>query len=91
MSKCEVCGNDYEHIFEVRIFGESHWFDCFECACYALAPACAHCGVRILGHGVEGDRDQIYCGAHCARAHGYKSISDNVNLSQEAAAQSRIM
>jgi hypothetical protein len=31
-----------------------------------LAPLCAHCGCRIVGHGVENDAGQMYCCAHCA-------------------------
>ena len=30
-------------------------FHSFECAIHALAPNCAYCGYRILGHGVEAD------------------------------------
>jgi hypothetical protein len=29
-----------------------------------LAPTCAHCGCRILGHGFEHDGD-TFCCAHC--------------------------
>ncbi len=32
-----------------------HTLDSFERAIYALAPAHAHCGVRIVGHAVEKD------------------------------------
>ena len=28
-------------------------FDSFECAIHAMAPTCAHCSCRIVGHGVE--------------------------------------
>ena len=31
----------------------SYTFDSFECAIQKLAPTCAHCGCRILGHGIE--------------------------------------
>ncbi len=63
---CETCGNDYDKAFYVHIAGESHAFDCFECAINMLAPQCAHCGCRVIGHGVEQD-DTMYCCAHCAR------------------------
>ena len=53
MAVCEVCGNDYDKAFEVTRDGESHTFDAFECAIHALAPECAHCGCKIIGHGVE--------------------------------------
>jgi len=79
-NKCEACGNTYEDIFEVRLSGEtkSHWFDCFECAVHSLAPECEHCGVKILGHGVQIDR-QVFCCAHCARAAGqYQAVDHEV-------------
>ncbi|MFF5175874.1 Prokaryotic metallothionein [Micromonospora sp. NPDC000089] len=68
MGTCEVCGNEYSMTFEVRtVSGDTHTFDCLECAAHKLAPICEHCDVKILGHGVEvGGR--FFCGAHCARA-----------------------
>ncbi len=83
MQRCEVCGNEYEHIFEIQMNGKIHHFDCFECAVYALAPSCAHCGVRVMGHGIEGDFS-IYCSGHCARAQGHASVRDNVRHSESA-------
>jgi hypothetical protein len=53
MAVCEVCGNDYDKTFEVGAGGAVHIFDSFECAIQALAPSCAHCGCRIIGHGVR--------------------------------------
>ena len=53
MPVCEVCGNDYDKTIEVSASGETHTFDSFECAIHALAPHCAHCDCRIVGHGVE--------------------------------------
>lgn len=48
MPKCEVCGNDYDKAFQVTLPGDQpHTFDSFECAIYALAPNCEHCGVRL--------------------------------------------
>jgi hypothetical protein len=77
MARCEVCGNDYDKAFEVRMPGESggHFFDSFECSIHALAPTCSHCGCRIIGHGVEAG-DQPYCCAHCAEAAGASAIQD---------------
>ena len=40
MAVCQVCGNDYDKAFEVRLGGKAHTFDSFECAIHALAPAC---------------------------------------------------
>jgi hypothetical protein len=67
MAKCETCGNVYERSFQVVMAGKTHTFDSFECAIHALAPACAHCGCRIVGHGVQ-QGDILYCCVHCARS-----------------------
>jgi hypothetical protein len=75
MATCEVCGNDYDRSFEVTLEGRSHTFDSFECAIHALAPVCAHCGCKIVGHGVQAD-GRIYCCAHCARRAGAEGVAD---------------
>jgi hypothetical protein len=75
MAVCEVCGNDYDKAFEVRKQGESHTFDSFECAIHALAPTCAHCGCRIIGHGVEAG-GSIFCCASCAEKTGVEGLAD---------------
>jgi hypothetical protein len=75
MATCEVCGNDYDRSFEVTLEGRSHTFDSFECAIHALAPVCAHCGCKIVGHGVQAD-GRIYCCAHCARRAGAEGVVD---------------
>lgn len=78
MGKCDVCGNDYDKSFEVIRSGKSMTFDSFECAIHALAPECAHCGCRVIGHGVEAG-DTIYCCASCARHSGASSqLQDRV-------------
>jgi hypothetical protein len=69
MASCEVCGNDYRLSFEVHAAGVVHTFDSFECAIHALAPVCEHCGVEVVGHGVEAD-GVFFCCASCARMHG---------------------
>ena len=74
---CEVCGNAYDKSFEVSVGGESHTFDSFECAIHALAPECAHCGCKVIGHGVEDD-GRIFCCAHCARKSGVEGVHDRV-------------
>ncbi len=66
MSRCEVCGNDYDKTFEVIMAGERHVFDSFECAAHRLAPICEHCGCRVLGHGAEA-AGRMFCCASCAR------------------------
>ena len=72
---CEVCGNRYDKAFEVRMGGKTHVFDSFECAIQALAPTCAHCGCRVIGHGVEAG-GIIYCCAHCADQQGVRGVQD---------------
>jgi hypothetical protein len=75
MPKCERCGNDYDKSFQVLLGGETHTFDSFECAIATLAPQCAHCGVRIIGHGLESDA-RIFCCKHCANAQGVHGLTD---------------
>ena len=77
MARCEVCGNDYDLSFEVITAGVSHVFDSFECAIHALAPICEHCGVRVIGHGVQAD-GALFCCAHCAREVGKSGARDRV-------------
>jgi len=77
MAKCEVCENDYDKSFEVVAQGKTHVFDSFECAIHALAPSCAHCGCKVIGHGVEG-KGRIYCCAHCAQSAGVRGVDDRV-------------
>jgi len=69
MARCEVCGNEYARSFQVTMGEQTRTFDCFECAIHLLAPTCAHCGCRVIGHGVEAE-GQIYCCAACARLTG---------------------
>lgn len=75
MARCEVCGNEYDKTFELGIGGETHVFDSFECAIHAVAPTCAHCGCKIIGHGVEAN-GTVYCCAHCARESGTEELRD---------------
>jgi phage terminase large subunit GpA-like protein len=75
MERCDNCGNAYDKAFQVKMAGKSYTFDSFECAIHRLAPACSHCGCKIVGHGVEG-RGAMYCCAHCARHAGVDGVSD---------------
>ncbi len=75
MPACEVCGNDYDKAMEITVQGSSHTFDSFECAIHALAPSCAHCGCKIIGHGHEAG-GSMYCCAHCARHAGADEVAD---------------
>ncbi len=78
MGRCVVCENFYDKSFEVVMDGKSYTFDSFECAIHQLAPACDHCGLRIMGHGVESN-DRMFCCAHCARTKGVRGVSDRTD------------
>jgi len=79
MAICEVCGNEYDKAFTIETAdAKTHVFDSFECAIHALAPACAHCGCSVLGHGIESD-GMIYCCAHCAEASGVAEVKDRAD------------
>lgn len=75
MPKCDTCGNDYDKAFTVTKEGKSYTFDCFECAIHRLAPVCATCGVKVVGHGLEAGRT-IYCCNHCAEKAGVNNLRD---------------
>jgi hypothetical protein len=77
MATCEVCGNDYYLSFEVITAGQRHVFDSFECAIHKLAPVCAHCSCKVIGHGIEVG-DTLYCCANCARLAGAHGAVDHV-------------
>ncbi|GAA1144201.1 hypothetical protein [Nesterenkonia lutea] len=64
MAACDTCGNDYDTPMTVTQHGETHTFDSFECAAHLMAPTCAHCGVRVLGHGTRAG-SSVYCCEHC--------------------------
>ncbi len=76
-SNCEVCGNVYDKSFQVIAGGTTHVFDSFECAIQAMAPRCAHCQCRIIGHGTEAS-GKMFCSAHCAHAAGVGAMKDRV-------------
>ena len=77
MPRCDTCGNEYDKSFEVHMAGAAYTFDSFECAIQKLAPTCAHCQCRIIGHGVEVGVN-IYCCANCARHTGEEGVKDRV-------------
>ena len=78
MQRCETCGNEYDKTFQITMAGKTHTFDSFECAIHALAPTCAKCGIRIVGHGLEA-QGKIFCCDHCAEASGVKGLKDRVH------------
>ncbi|CAN5802309.1 hypothetical protein BH23PSE1_BH23PSE1_17510 [soil metagenome] len=75
MVTCDTGGNAYDKPFEVTMGGAAHTFDSFECAIHKLAPRCGHCGIRIVGHGLEAG-GAIYCCALCAGAKGATGLRD---------------
>lgn len=75
MAQCDVCGNEYDKTMQIELQGKTHTFDSFECAIHALAPTCAHCSCRILGHGVEAD-GTMFCCANCAKQSGIQELRD---------------
>ena len=75
MPRCDVCGNDYDKAFQVTAGGATHTFDSFECAIHRLAPACEHCGCKIVGHGVEAG-SRVFCCATAPATSGVKSVRD---------------
>ena len=77
MGRCEVCGNDYDKSFQVTINGATHVYDSFECAIHGLAPECEHCGIKIVGHGIESE-GVFYCCANCASHEGVEEAVDRV-------------
>ncbi len=76
---CDTCGNRYDKSFTVTTHdGSEHTFDSLECAIHALAPTCAQCGCRIIGHGIEAPQERIFCCAHCAEQQGVHEAQDRV-------------
>ncbi len=77
MARCSTCQNEYDKPFEVIYNGDKYTFDCFECAIHLLAPPCAHCGCRIIGHGVEVE-GVFFCCANCANEAGQMATAGGV-------------
>ncbi len=78
MNKCACCGNSYDKGIHISTSdGRTYYFDSFECAIQVLAPKCSVCGVRIIGHGIEG-AGRMFCCACCAERGGISGIVDRV-------------
>ena len=75
MATCDVCGNVYDKALTVTQGSKTMTFDSFECAIHAMAPHCAHCDCRVVGHGVEA-KGKIFCCAYCAKQSGVKGVKD---------------
>lgn len=70
MPICDACGNDYQRAFQLIDFDGTRFFaDSIECAAHLIAPTCAHCACRILGHGIDTPHG-VFCCANCARHSG---------------------
>jgi hypothetical protein len=78
MATCDSCGNEYDKPLEITKDGQTHTFDSFECAIHKLAPRCDHCGVTIIGHGLEAGDGRFFCCAHCAKQAGVEELADRV-------------
>ncbi|GGI54997.1 hypothetical protein [Oxalicibacterium solurbis] len=78
MAKCDQCGNDYDKAFQITQAGRTWTFDSFECAIHKLAPSCAHCKMRIIGHGLEDADGRMFCCDHCAEESGVTTLRDRV-------------
>lgn len=77
MGVCVTCGNAYDKSFDITRGDVTLTFDSFECAIERLAPRCAQCGCRIIGHGLEAD-GVYYCCDHCAEKQGVKGLKDRL-------------
>lgn len=80
---CEVCGNNNEECFEVRLGKESHVFDSFECAMKALTPKCARCGCQISSQGVLED-NVLFCSYFCANSDLVAEYHTRTALNEQA-------
>lgn len=69
MGACDVCGSTDSRTFTISMGNQTGTFDSFECAIHMMAPACEHCGCRIIGHPVNSESG-VYCCVHCAREAG---------------------
>jgi hypothetical protein len=78
MATCDSCGNEYDSPLEITKDGQSYTFDSFECAIHKLAPRCDHCGVTIIGHGLQAGTDRFFYCAHCAQQAGVQELADRV-------------
>lgn len=66
---------EYDKSFQIIAKGQTYTFDSFECAIHALAPTCAHCGVRTVGHGLESG-GRMFCCDHCATSESVTELRD---------------
>ncbi len=66
MEHCDCCGGQLGMApLTIEYRGRRSTFCSFGCAITQAAPACATCGVKVLGLGLR-DQERIYCSARCA-------------------------
>jgi hypothetical protein len=80
---CEVCAKENDRCFEVRLGGEKHVFDSFECAMRAFAPHCGSCSCELVGHGIVLG-DTIYCSYACANGTSTGEYRPRVSVDERA-------
>lgn len=81
--RCEVCGNNQGQCFEVRLGGERHFFDSFECAMQALTPRCGHCGCELTGHAIVLG-NTVYCSYECANDDSTREYETRIIMREQA-------
>jgi hypothetical protein len=68
--RCPCCGATIgPNPVGVRYRGRDSVFCSFGCAVVQAAPACAGCGAKVLGRGIESGA-LLYCSASCREASG---------------------
>ncbi|MGD9765042.1 MAG: hypothetical protein AB7V27_15150 [Candidatus Binatia bacterium] len=67
--QCDVCGNPTRHPMTLTQREDRFVVDCLECAIHVLAPTCAECSCRIIGHPVLWE-DEVFCSRRCVAAAG---------------------
>jgi hypothetical protein len=82
-ARCEVCGNNDDVCFEIRLGGERHIFDSFECAMRAFTPRCEYCGSQIVGHGVLLG-NVVYCSYQCANDYSAQQYQARIHSAERA-------
>jgi hypothetical protein len=74
MSRCEMCGNDYDKPMQVTLGASTHVFDSFECAMHALAPLCGRCGCRVVGPRGRGPEQHLLLCSLRSRGWGQRGL-----------------
>jgi hypothetical protein len=67
---CATCGIGTDEPLRIDYHDRTTDFCCFECAISRLAPECAQCRCRVIGHGTYGRDQKTYCCSFCAEQAG---------------------